>query len=295
MRFQTLRRTKVKADGVELILPIHFEFSDERARSVMGWTLVVVIPSLIFGFPKLNNLFGHRIDMIKMFPLILFAASGLAILEAMLLSSKKSLGQMALLFRLERLRFTAHAMIYRKTFCGIPVTHSYHLKYLQNVRFANGLADKRGKILCDYGRQQRPLTFGRSLTDDEARALVTEIGDMVALRCHVVEWVIFAAGVVPPVDMPVKIWLNPETERLTTPCPHLQKIIILAAAHDFHRLERFVTYAINALGQNYLKHVVTVQVYGEADELLPNLRNMLSNLCREVVYHPAAEFEQIFH
>jgi hypothetical protein len=45
-----------------------------------------------------------------------------------------------------------------------------------------------------------------------------------------------------------------------------------------YQVERFLTYAINTLGQKYLKKQVAIELYGHPYSLQPNLRNNLEHL-----------------
>ena len=80
-------------------------------------------------------------------------------------------------------------------------------------------------------------------------------------------------------------WLNPDASSLTRPLPALIRIDIFSDSYNFQLVERFFTYAVNALGQAYLKKEVIVHVYGTLAELQPNLRNVCQNLCQQVVAH----------
>ena len=76
--------------------------------------------------------------------------------------------------------------------------------------------------------------------------------------------------------------LNPDVSTVTMPMSALEKIEIYTETYDFHLVERFITYAVNYIGQEYLKEHVEVHVYGDPDKLHPNLRNSLENLCKHV-------------
>lgn len=65
----------------------------------------------------------------------------------------------------------------------------------------------------------------------------------------------------------------------------LQQIIIHTQTYNFYLIERFLTYAVNSIGQQYLKNHVEVQIYGKPDNLHPNIRNNLTNLCKGVYNH----------
>ena len=75
---------------------------------------------------------------------------------------------------------------------------------------------------------------------------------------------------------------NPNVGHLTVPMPALQHIVIHIPTHAFHSVERFLTYAINHIGQDYLKKYVEVHIYGDSTQLHTNLRNTLKNLCKQL-------------
>ena len=76
--------------------------------------------------------------------------------------------------------------------------------------------------------------------------------------------------------------LNPDVTELTIPISKLKWIGIHAETYDFHLVERFITYAVNYIGQEHLKEHVGVDIHGDPDKLHPNLRNSLKNLCKSV-------------
>jgi hypothetical protein len=75
-------------------------------------------------------------------------------------------------------------------------------------------------------------------------------------------------------------WLNPDISDFTMPMPYLRKIEIYTKTYNFHQVERFITYAVNYIGQEYLKNNVEVHIYDDPNKLHPNLRNSLENLCK---------------
>ena len=79
--------------------------------------------------------------------------------------------------------------------------------------------------------------------------------------------------------------LNPDVLTLTIAMPVLKRINIHTKTYDFYQVERFITYAVNYVGQKHLKEHVEVHVYGDPDKLHPNLRNSLENLCKCVEVH----------
>lgn len=81
------------------------------------------------------------------------------------------------------------------------------------------------------------------------------------------------------------IWYNPEVSELTASMSKLKKIEIHAETYDFHLVERFITYAVNYIGQKHLREQVEVHIHGDPDKLHSNLRNSLENLCKCVEVH----------
>jgi hypothetical protein len=80
---------------------------------------------------------------------------------------------------------------------------------------------------------------------------------------------------------PHTVW-NPDASNLSFPMQALNRVIIDVSTHDFYQVERFLTYAVNALGQKHLKKHLAVHVIGEQRKLHANLRNSLTNLCKHV-------------
>jgi hypothetical protein len=80
-------------------------------------------------------------------------------------------------------------------------------------------------------------------------------------------------------------WRNPDVIELTTSLSGLKTIGVHANTYDFHLIERFITYAVNYIGQKHLKKHVEVQIYGDPNKLHPNLRNTFTNLCKCVEVH----------
>ena len=79
---------------------------------------------------------------------------------------------------------------------------------------------------------------------------------------------------------------NPDAEALTIPMKHLEHLVVHIQTYDFHRLERFLTYAVNYVGQRHLKQNVAAHLYGNTADLHPNLLNTLKNVCKEIESHP---------
>ena len=84
---------------------------------------------------------------------------------------------------------------------------------------------------------------------------------------------------------PRKMLKNPESAELTIPMSSLKRIVIHTDTYNFHLVERFITYAVNYIGQKHLKKKVEVHIYGDPEKLHPNLRNSFENLCKRVDVH----------
>jgi hypothetical protein len=78
---------------------------------------------------------------------------------------------------------------------------------------------------------------------------------------------------------------NPDVFTLTIAMPVLKRIHIHTETYDFYQVERFITYAVNYVGQKHLKEHVEVHIYGDPERLHPNLRNTFNNLCKQVEVH----------
>jgi hypothetical protein len=176
---------------------------------------------------------------------------------------------------------------------------TYELRHIWNVRFEkfdHKLAvvkslrkeSQKWNLLFDYGKgkDENGLTIKcwERINRVEAERLVTILSDILTFRCHAVQRVIFGAHQ-DPKPAPFTTLQNPDVSTLTTPFFHLKQVLIHSETYDFHQVERFLTYAINHLGQDYLKKNVDVYIYGDAEKLEPNLYNNFRNLCKGVHLH----------
>jgi HEAT repeat protein len=78
------------------------------------------------------------------------------------------------------------------------------------------------------------------------------------------------------------IWYNPDPTRTTVPLSNLKILSIEAQGCDLYSVERFLTYAVDYIGQYYLKKTVEVHIYGDLAYIYPHLRNVLTNLCKQI-------------
>lgn len=100
------------------------------------------------------------------------------------------------------------------------------------------------------------------------------------------ETIVFGTGTRHEYEYAAKTcWQNPDTSHLMLPLDNLKEIIVYTDSYDFHLLERFLTYAVNYVGQKDLKKEVEVRIHGDPDQLPDNIRNNFTNLCNEVIYH----------
>lgn len=83
---------------------------------------------------------------------------------------------------------------------------------------------------------------------------------------------------------------DPDVSKLTIAMPNLERIIIYTETYNFHQVERFITYAVNYIGQKYLKENVEVHIYGNTDNFHPNLLNNFKNLCKFVEVHEKKDY-----
>jgi hypothetical protein len=122
----------------------------------------------------------------------------------------------------------------------------------------------------------------------EPAALPSNIQHALMKRCssaHVAERIIFDEALATD-DTALTMLRNPDMTDFILPLPYLKRIIIHAETYDFHLVERFVTYAVNHIGQRALKQV-EAELIGDPSRLHPNLRNTLMSLCKQVTAHDA--------
>ncbi len=83
---------------------------------------------------------------------------------------------------------------------------------------------------------------------------------------------------------------NPDVVDLKFPMKRLQHILIATATYDILVVERFMLYAMNIIGRRHLKRHVEVHLSGSPDGLSPNLRNLLTRLCKSL---DASSFDEV--
>ncbi len=77
---------------------------------------------------------------------------------------------------------------------------------------------------------------------------------------------------------------NVDVSDLNISLSALKRIVIHTGTHNFRQVEQFLTYAVNVIGQKHLKKYVEVFIYEDPENLHPNLRNTLKNLCKQVFF-----------
>lgn len=159
---------------------------------------------------------------------------------------------------------------------------SYNIAHISQVRFNTNPRQTHGALY--FTHQNEVIQFFESLPLQEAQALCRSLSDILAFRCHVVTTIVFGDKEVD--DEPSeKILNNPDVAELTFPFVRLRNLIIQTDSYDFHQVERFLTYAVNAIGDDYLKEHVEVHVYGDPAKLHANLQNTLTNVCHHMHIH----------
>lgn len=159
---------------------------------------------------------------------------------------------------------------------------SYDIRKMTDVRLASPEKWNDGKLWFGYGTET--ITECKNIGMMTAKELVNILSDILRFRCHMIECILF--GVYQYVgDKPQVLLQNPDVSEMTFPFIRLKRVIIQTETCDFYQIERFITYAVNYLGQEFLKHHVDVYLYGTPEKLHANLRNNLTNLCRSVYEH----------
>ncbi|GAK51754.1 hypothetical protein U14_02999 [Candidatus Moduliflexus flocculans] len=75
-------------------------------------------------------------------------------------------------------------------------------------------------------------------------------------------------------------WHNPDMRHFQLPLRRLRRLEIDADTANPVDIERFLTYALEYMGQDFLRLNVTAHLRGSPDTLPKNLRNNLSHLCQ---------------
>jgi hypothetical protein len=123
-----------------------------------------------------------------------------------------------------------------------------------------------------------------TLCDDWHVTIQQKATTTLARVCEAIEVVRFGVTEQPHVNLQT-CWVNPDVSVLAVSLPSLKRVEIETDTYSFHAVERFLTYALEYLGQQYLKHQIDVHLYGNPEHLHVNLRNSFTHLCRHVITH----------
>ncbi|GAK53425.1 hypothetical protein U14_04690 [Candidatus Moduliflexus flocculans] len=142
-------------------------------------------------------------------------------------------------------------------------------------------APDRAQIEFTYAGQRIVTRF--PILYDDAIVFLSVLSEVIAFRSTMIERLIFGNLPVSDADAPQTL-RNPETATLRLPFQRLRQIVIDPGSYDFYQLERFLTYAVNVIGEDDLKRYVTVEIHGDETQLAPHVRNVLTNLCHTVTF-----------
>jgi hypothetical protein len=200
------------------------------------------------------------------------------------------------LFGREHIRLTPDGMTLSTSVLNIEQTTHYPFRHILNLRlrFSENASASEGMLLFDDYAHHQTVEFGKGLSRHEAKRLVTTLADalvtssasaMPRSSASDIDHILFG---VPPFQVyyvPHTTIQNPEVSHREIPCNNLRHIIVYTATYEFHQVERFLTYVVNAIGQQRLKKQVDVHIYGEPEHLQRNLLNNFANLCKQVYVH----------
>jgi hypothetical protein len=189
---------------------------------------------------------------------------------------------LSLFFGKERIILSRRNVTFINTLFGIGIRKKrYEIPKIKNLRNLSQRV-RKGRLAFDY--DGKTIQFGKHINEVEASFLVQQMTTIIDFHCHSVERIIFGTFSLHN-DDPYTTLHNPDVVELTFPFVHLKQILIDPKTYDFHLVERFLTYAVNYIGQDYLKEHVAVVLYGDPEQLHPNLRNSFNNLCRQIQVH----------
>jgi hypothetical protein len=154
------------------------------------------------------------------------------------------------------------------------------------LKDANGSVRKRAVLgLGKIGtiRVMEPLF---NALDDEHEYVRMEAVAVLENLCPLVHTILFGHKVSEEFNQRHTLW-NPDVSNLIVPMLELRTVVIHTETYDFHQVERFLTYAVNYIGQKHLKKNVEVHIYGDQEKLHPNLWNNFTNLCKDVQVYRA--------
>lgn len=187
--------------------------------------------------------------------------------------------------------FHGERMTIKTTFLGITRQEAdYEFSGMQHFRFLPEPPKGQGHLQFEYEGQV--VECCRALDAAEAQVIYTQITDIMTSHCHVVEQIVFGTSQMSDNALSEKrashyTLQNPDVSSLTTSFFHLKHLHIQTESYDLYQLEQFLTYAVNYIGEEYLKEYVEVHLYGNLERLDTNLRNSLTNLCKQVYEYPS--------
>jgi HEAT repeat protein len=146
-------------------------------------------------------------------------------------------------------------------------------------RIAYYIAKRRWDLLVPFGAQAVALLT--KMTHDKSRNVRGQVTVVLTRILSSIEIVVFGNVRFERFNQHKTLY-NLDSANLTVPISALRHIIIHPETYDFHLVERFLTYAVNYIGQQYLKQEVRVYIYGDPEQLHSNLRNSFENLCEQV-------------
>lgn len=149
-------------------------------------------------------------------------------------------------------------------------------------QFAYDIARRDWEALVPFGAPVMPFLL--NIANDPDREIRQQVAETLKTTLASVKVVMFGNLRINESRKQITV-ANPEVDRLTIPMEALDHLVVHTPTYDFHQLERFLTYAINYIGQTHLKTYVTAHIYGDPDKLHPNLRNTLTNLCAGIEFH----------
>lgn len=155
---------------------------------------------------------------------------------------------------------------------------TYDIDKISNLRHVAG-GNLMGTFLFDYGT--KTVGFGKYIRNPEAKILFKQLSDILTFHCQSTEIILF--GNFTFSQKPSSPLLqNPDVSELTFPFVRLKQILVHVETYDFHLIEKFLTYAVNCIGQGYLKREVEVHIYGDVKNLHPNIWHNFKNFCKTV-------------
>lgn len=258
--------------GIEIPLQTRVEIPDEHGhaevfcsrdvRTLFILLILSILPVGIIG--GIYWLIGRTADLV----------AGLSVYVGLLLFT-----WLRVLFHLvktETMVLSRGTMSIKKRFCGRTIhKRDYNIQQITNLRAG------RRKGVLQFHYEGKMITCVTDFDREDRTLLLHQLSDMLKFHCYSVEHIIF--GTTPhPADNPAMTCHNPDVSNLTLPFFHLKHVVIYTDTYDFHQVERFLTYAVNYIGQDYLKNYMDVEVYGELEKLHSNLYNSLTNLCKRV-------------